>query len=52
MDTCYNKINKFVIFLGDKGTGKTCILQRYLKNKFEENHIETFGKSKYNFYRN
>ncbi len=38
-------VTKSVIILGDKETGKTNLLQRYVKNKFYENYIETLGKN-------
>ncbi len=37
------KICKTLIVLGNSGVGKTNILQRYTKKKFEENHFETIG---------
>jgi len=41
-----NKICKSIILLGSSGTGKTNIIKRYSKNRFEENHIVTIGMIK------
>ena len=38
------KICKSIIILGYSGTGKTNIIKRYTKNRFDDNHIETIGK--------
>ncbi len=38
------KICKTIVILGTSGTGKTNILQRYTKNRFEQNYLETIGK--------
>ena len=32
-----------LIFLGDQGTGKSCILNRFVENKFDENYQATIG---------
>jgi len=37
------KIKLKLLLLGDAGVGKTSILNKYLKNKFEENYITTLG---------
>lgn len=39
-----SKICKTVVILGSSETGKTNILQRYTKRRFEDNYIETIGK--------
>jgi GTPase SAR1 family protein len=38
------KLVKSLILLGDKEAGKTSMLQKYIKKKFEDNYIETLGK--------
>ncbi len=40
------KIKKTIIFLGDKGTGKSSIIHKYSKKKFKEAYIETYGNFK------
>ena len=38
------EIPKFkIIFLGDQGTGKSCILNRFVDDKFDENYQATVG---------
>ncbi len=38
------EIPKFkLIFLGDQGTGKSCILNRFVEDKFDENYQATIG---------
>lgn len=37
-----------IIVLGDKETGKTNILSKYTKNRYEETYIETLGADFYN----
>ena len=32
-----------IIFLGDQGTGKSCILNRFVEDKFDENYQATIG---------
>ena len=32
-----------IILLGESGVGKTCILRRYVDNKFQPAHLSTFG---------
>jgi len=45
MDVTSNNSNfgKTIIVLGDKETGKTSLLHRFVKNKFYENYMETLG---------
>ena len=38
------KVSKTVVMLGSDGVGKTNILLRYIKKKFEESYKETIGK--------
>ena len=38
-----DKICKTIIVLGNSGVGKTNILQRYTKKKFEDTYLETIG---------
>ena len=38
-----------VIIVGDTGVGKTCILQRLIKQQFEEEHNVTIGVEFGNF---
>ena len=44
-DVTLNNSNfgKTIIVLGDKETGKTNLLKRYVKKKFYEIYIETLG---------
>ena len=38
------EIPKFkIIFLGDQGPGKSCILNRFVDDKFDENYQATVG---------
>ncbi len=37
------KISKTVVMLGSSEVGKTNILQRYIKKKFDESYKETIG---------
>lgn len=37
------KICKTLVILGHSETGKTNILQRYTKKRFENNYVETLG---------
>jgi GTPase SAR1 family protein len=39
-----NRMCKTVVLLGSSEVGKTNILQRYTKRRFEENYMETIGK--------
>jgi GTPase SAR1 family protein len=39
-----SKLCKTVVFLGSSETGKTNILQRYTKKRFENFYMETIGK--------
>ena len=32
-----------IIFLGDQGTGKSCILNRFVEDKFDDNYQATIG---------
>ncbi len=41
-DATTNK-SKTIVVIGDKETGKTNLLQRYVKNKFYDMYIETLG---------
>jgi GTPase SAR1 family protein len=40
-----NKIEqKTILLIGDKSTGKTSLLKKYIKNKYEEDiYLETLG---------
>jgi small GTP-binding protein len=38
----YDKIYK-ILLLGDSSVGKTCLMSRYVDDKFEQNHISTIG---------
>ena len=32
-----------ILTLGESGVGKTCILRRFVENKFIKNHLATIG---------
>lgn len=32
-----------ILTIGESGVGKTCILRRFVKNKFLKNHLATIG---------
>jgi len=32
-----------IIVIGDSGSGKSCLLQRYLNNEFSESYTVTLG---------
>ena len=32
-----------ILTLGESGVGKTCILRRFVENKFSKNHLATIG---------
>jgi len=38
-----NEIKLNILGLGDSGVGQTCILRRYIENKFFKNHLATIG---------
>ena len=38
-----NEIKLNILGLGDSGVGQTCILRRYIENKFLKNHLATIG---------
>ncbi len=38
-----SNMTKTIIVLGDKDTGKTNLLQRYVKKKFYDMYLETLG---------
>ena len=42
------KLCKTVVILGNSETGKTNILQRFTKKRFENNYIETLGIELFN----
>jgi GTPase SAR1 family protein len=39
-----NEQYKTLIILGDTGVGKTNVLLRYIKKRYEDSHNETIGK--------
>lgn len=41
--TATSNISKTIIVLGDKETGKTNLLLRYVKKKFYDMYLETIG---------
>ncbi len=41
-DESYDYLVK-VLAIGESGVGKTCILQRYIKNEFSLNHLSTIA---------
>lgn len=43
MDTEEEMIKYKLIFLGDQSVGKSCILNRYINNVFEEEYQATIG---------
>ena len=41
-DEFYDHLVK-VLAVGESGVGKTCIIQRYIKNEFSLNHLSTIA---------
>lgn len=37
-------ISKLIVFVGDNNTGKSSILSKYCKNKYDSEYMETIGK--------
>ncbi len=44
-------INKTVVLLGHQEVGKSSILSRYVKNRYQESYKETIGKLYFNPFR-
>ena len=42
-DNAPTKITIKLLLLGDSSVGKTCIINKYIFNKFEESHLSTLG---------
>ena len=40
-----NKISKTIVFLGCGGVGKTNILTKFTKKRFDEQYVRTLGKN-------
>ena len=45
MDDTHNEKEVKVILLGDSGVGKTCIINRYINNEFNESLASTLGSA-------
>ena len=43
MSTSEKEIKYKMILLGDSSVGKTCILRRFVENKFLKSHLATIG---------